>query len=255
MTDNPIADQKEQRLLRRSAVGGQRSARVAVLISANIEWQVIRALFPDARPQPSPFGEWFVVDLEVDGRREPVRFFHGGWGKIAAAASTQYVIDRWSPTLLINLGTCGGFEGEIEKGTIILVERTVVYDIVEQMGDREARIAHYTTDLDLSWLPQRYPQEVHRTLLVSGDRDLLPEDIPRLKAEFGAVAGDWESGAIAWVTARNGTRCLILRGVTDLVGTGGGEAYEGNIQVFVEGATEILRRLVDPLPAWIAEAV
>lgn len=48
-------------------------------------------------------------------------FFHGGWGKIAAVASAQYVIDRWSPELLVNLGTCGGFEGEITKGTIILV--------------------------------------------------------------------------------------------------------------------------------------
>lgn len=193
-----------------------------------------------------------MIDLDLGRRKEPVVFFHGGWGKIAAAASTQYVIDRWSPALLVNLGTCGGFEGEIEKGTIILAERTLVYDIIEQMGDYDEHIAHYTTDIDLSWLGGGYPQKVLRTLLVSGDRDLLVEDIPRLKAEFGAVAGDWESGAIAWVAARNNTRCLILRGVTDLVGSSGGEAYEGNIQVFVEGATKILSRLVDSLPGWIA---
>jgi adenosylhomocysteine nucleosidase len=96
---------------------------------------------------------------------------------------------------------------------------------------------------------------VRRTLLVSGDRDLMMDDIPRLKAEYGAVAGDWESGAIAWVAARNDTRCLILRGVTDLVGAGGGEAYEGNVQVFVEGATQVLRQLVDMLPAWITKEI
>ncbi|MBI1929447.1 hypothetical protein HYR99_35035, partial [Candidatus Poribacteria bacterium] len=109
--------------------------RIVVLISANIEWQVIRTLFPDIEPNPSPLGEWFVVDFDISERKEPVLFFHGGWGKIAAAASAQYVIDRWSPALLINLGTCGGFEGRIEKGAIILVERTIVYDIIEQMGD------------------------------------------------------------------------------------------------------------------------
>lgn len=90
--------------------------RIVVIISANTEWQVVRTIFPDVERQPAPLGEWFVVDLDVDGRREPALFFHGGWGKIAAAASTQYVIDRWSPELLVNLGTCGGFEGEIEKG-------------------------------------------------------------------------------------------------------------------------------------------
>lgn len=227
------------------------SPKVVVLVSADVEWRVVRRIYPGVEPRPSPLGQWFVVDLPVDGRTEPVVFFHGGWGKIAAAASTQYVIDRWHPDLLINLGTCGGFEGEIEKGTVLLVERAVVYDIFEQMGDHDAHIAHYTTDLDLSWLGDDYPMAVRRSLIVSGDRDLLAEDIPRLKAEFGAVAGDWESAAIAWVAARNDTRCLILRGVTDLVGASGGEAYAGNIHVFVEGATEVLRRLTDSLPAWL----
>ena len=228
--------------------------KTVVIVSANTEWRAILGLFPNAEPHPSTFGQWFVAQLSIDDRDEPVLFFHGGWGKIAAAASAQYAIDRWTPDLLVNLGTCGGFEGEIEKGTVVLVERTLVYDIVEQMGDYEAAIAHYATDVDLSWLEEPYPQDVRRTLLVSGDRDLLVEDIPRLKAEFGAVAGDWESGPIAWVAARNATRCLILRGVTDLVGRGGGEAYEGNIQVFVSNATEVMRRLVHALPAWIARA-
>lgn len=88
--------------------------RVVVIISANIEWDVIRTIFLDAALQSSALGEWFVVDQDVGGQREPVLFFHGGWGKIAAAASTQYVIDRWAPELLINLGTCGGFEGQYE---------------------------------------------------------------------------------------------------------------------------------------------
>jgi len=233
---------------------------VVVIISANTEWQVIRPLFPGAQMQPSPFGEWFLADL---GGGRTVILFHGGWGKISAAASAQYAIDRWAPALLVNLGTCGGFEGEIERGTIILVERTVVYDILEQMGDAEGAIAHYTTDLDLSWLDRTpevcghkrtHPQEVRRTLLVSGDRDLLPEDVPKLHAKYGTVAGDWESGAIAYVAARNKVRCLILRGVTDLVGGRGGEAY-GNIQLFREGAAQIMRRLLDRLPDWIARAI
>ena len=229
--------------------------RVAVIISANTEWRAVCTIFTDAELYTSPFGQWFVVELNVGGRKEPVLFFHGGWGKIAAAASTQYIIDRWAPELLINLGTCGGFEGEIQKGTIILVERTIVYDIIEQMGDGEEAIARYTTDIDLSWLGEKYPQDVHRSLLVSADRDLLAEDISRLKVQFGAVAGDWESGAIAWVAARNNIRCLILRGVTDLVGSSGGEAYKGNIHVFREAAAEVIKRLVNSLPEWIAKVI
>ena len=79
-----------------------------------------------------------------------------------------------------------------------------------------------------------------RGLLVSADRDILAGDIPGLVEKYGAVAADWESGAIAWVAQKNGLRCLILRGVTDLVGATGGEAY-GNIQVFHENTKTVMK--------------
>lgn len=180
---------------------------------------------------------------------QPYLFFQGGWGKIAAAASTQYVIDRWQPRLLINLGTCGGFEGRIEQGAILLVEKTLVYDITEQMGDAQQAIDHYTSEIDLSWLRPPYPLRVQRSLLVSGDRDLLVEDPPRLAQRYGAVAGDWESGAIAWTAKRNHTPLLILRGVTDLVGSTGSEAY-GDLALFERAAERILNQLIAALPGW-----
>jgi adenosylhomocysteine nucleosidase len=230
----------------------QAPAHTIVIISANTEWRVVRSQYPEPQLHPSPLGNWFVVTLDVGERVEPVIFFHGGWGKIAAAASTQYAIDRWSPVMLINLGTCGGFEGAITKGTILLVERTIVYDIVEMMSDYEAAIASYTTTLDLSWLGESVPHEVQRSLLVSADRDVQVGEIAQLKARYGAIAGDWESGAIAYIAARNNVRCLILRGVTDLIGETG-EAY-GNVGVFRESTEKVFQVLLRYLPAWIALA-
>jgi adenosylhomocysteine nucleosidase len=226
---------------------------IVVLISANTEWQVLRELLPDVDINHSPYGEWFLYSVgeSLTKTAQPIIFFFEGWGKIAAAGATQYAIDQWNPELLINLGTCGGFAGEIEKYAIILVEQTLVYDIVEQMGDQEAHITHYTTEIDLSWLNEPYPQQVTRTLLISADRDLIVGDIPFLKKQYAAVAGDWESGAIAWVAARNRVPCLILRGVTDLVGGEGGEAYDGNIEVFVEGTRKVLGDLLAALPGWL----
>ena len=189
-------------------------------------------------------GEWFDLALR-DGHS--ARFFHGGWGKISAAATAQYVIDHYSPDLLVNLGTCGGFAGRIEKGAVILVERTIVYDIIEQMTDSDEAIAHYSTQIDLSWLREPYPYAVRRGLLVSADRDILVEDIPMLVERYGVVAADWESGAIAWVAQRNRVRLLILRGVSDLVGAEGGEAY-GDYELFIRRTREVMRDLVVQFP-------
>jgi adenosylhomocysteine nucleosidase len=226
----------------------QDQIKVVILVSADAEWQAIRRLFPDVTMSASPFGEWFVQDTS---RR--IIFFQGGWGKISAAASTQYVIDRWKPALIVNLGTCGGFEGLVERGTIVLVESTAVYDIIEQMDDHLPFLDFYQTRIDLSWLAEPYPKPVMRTVMVSGDRDLLPGEVPDLIERYGAVAGDWESGAIAWVAARNGTRVLILRGVSDLVGSTGGEAY-GDYERYKQSAREIIGQLVDSLPLWLDHA-
>jgi adenosylhomocysteine nucleosidase len=225
---------------------------VVVLVSANAEWRVVREAFPSAVTASSPFGEFFSHRVAAGPRSIPIVVFHGGWGKISAAASTQYAIDRWRPRLLINLGTCGGFRGEIGRTEVILVDRTVVYDIVEQMGDASQAIADYSTDLDLAWATKgELPTGVRRGLLLSADRDILPADVPRLRAGYRGVAADWESGAIAYVARANRTPALILRGVSDLVGEGGGEAY-GNEAVFEEGTRRVMTNLIGQLPFWLS---
>ncbi|MCF6277260.1 MAG: 5'-methylthioadenosine/S-adenosylhomocysteine nucleosidase [Anaerolineales bacterium] len=213
-------------------------AEIVVLVSANSEWRVVKTFFPNAVIQHSPCGHFFNTRLNL----KPITFFHGGWGKVSAAASAQYVIDHFQPDLLVNLGTCGGFEGCVDAGTIILVERTIIYDIYEQMSDAASAIDFYATDLDLSWLPPVDDLPIRRGILVSGDRDILPEDIPMLIQRYAAFAADWETGAIAWVAQKNGSRLLVLRGVSDLVNTHGGEAY-GNVNLYHTRTDEIMRSI------------
>ncbi len=219
---------------------------VVVIVSANAEWDAVKTFCSGVEIQHSPFGEWFDANL----RDRSVRFFQGGWGKISAAASTQFVIDHFRPDVIINLGTCGGFEGRVEQGTIILVEKTAVYDILEQMTDGEAENAFYRTTLELSWLPRILPTPVLRGLLISADRDIVIGDIPSLIKKYDAIAADWESASIAWTAQRNAVRLLILRGVSDLVGEEGGEAY-GDYDLFRQRTTQIMRKLYEQLPDWL----
>jgi adenosylhomocysteine nucleosidase len=225
-----------------------------ILISADAEWRSVRRILSVNRFHRSPYGDWFSYRYpDLPGMTKPILFIHGGWGKVAAAGSAQYAMSRWQPKLLVNLGTCGGFKGEIERGEIILVEKTIIYDIYEQMGDPEEHIRYYVTNIDNSWIDKPYPLEVIHTLLVSGDRDLICDEVPTLKTKYGAIAGDWESGAIAWVAAKNHTPCLILRGVTDLVNANAGEAYDGNIGYFYESTDLIMNKLIDSLPCWLSK--
>ena len=84
--------------------------------------------------------------------------------------------------------------------------------------------------------------------LASGDRDLVVEEVPgvaRASASRRLVSD-------CLVAARNGVRCLILRGVTDLVGADGGEAYDGSVTFYRSQARVVMMRLLDALPDWLA---
>jgi len=188
----------------------------------------VTPLFPTAQIQTSPYGEYFFA--EAGGER--VLFFHGGWGKVAAAGSTQYVIDHFHPARLINLGTCGGVDGRIQRLDVVAIEKIVIYDIAEAMGGAEEAIAHYSTVLPL---PARLPVPVIQATMYSADRDLTAAGLQELEDAHRPIVADWESGAIAWVAERNATPVLILRGVTDLVGANKAEAA-GNRPFYLENA-------------------
>jgi adenosylhomocysteine nucleosidase len=230
----------------------QDSLQFVAIVSADAEWRAVAELFSDSRMDRSPYGEFFYHDS--GGWRGVV--MHGGWGKIDAAASAQYAITRWRPALVVNLGTCAGILGQIEKFELVLAERTVVYDITERMGDSAEAIRSYSTTIDLHWLGSRpLPSPARRSVLMSADRDLAPADVPLLRSRYQALAVDWESGAIARVASRNERRVLILRGVSDLVGEAADSETYGRPEVFEENTRTIMRQLFGVLPLWVDAAV
>jgi adenosylhomocysteine nucleosidase len=221
----------------------QKELRFAVLISASTEWRVVKPLF-SAAIHTSPYCEYFIAKVA----REEVLFFHGGWGKVAAAGSTQYIIDHFHPRRLINLGTCGGVEGRIKRFDVVVPERVVIYDIAEAIGDSQEAIAEYTTALPL---PAHLAVPVLKVTMYSADRDLTAAGLREIEGRFRPVVTDWESGPIAWVAQKNATPLLILRGVSDLVGPEHAEA-QGNFQMFETNAARVMQRLIGDLPQWMA---
>jgi adenosylhomocysteine nucleosidase len=227
---------------------GAGGPRVVAMISASAEWKVLRAQLPEAPQHDTPFGEWLVHRL---GGQDVV-FFHGGYGKVAAAGSTQYAIDRWHPALLVNLGTCGGFGGERKVGDIVLASETTIYDIVEMMGNPDEAIADFRTRLDTSAWPVRLAGRVVVGPIVSADRDLDPAAVAGLAAKYHAGVGDWESGAIAWVASHNHTPVLILRGVSDVVDAAGKDPTYNDVGAWERASVAVMASLValigDALP-------
>ena len=90
--------------------------------------------------------------------------------------------------------------------------------------------------------------------MYSADRDLVASAVADLTRRFpDVIAADWESASIARVAKRRGTRVLILRGASDLVGETRGEAT-GNLTLFQKNAAALMGQLLDDLRAIVAVA-
>lgn len=215
--------------------------KIVVLISAEAEWRSFKKLLPVTEYTKTPFGEQCSSTLD----NQEYQFVQGGWGKISASASAQHVIDTLHPDLIVNLGTCGGFEEYSQHDETIIATKTVVYDILEKMGDPVEAIRAYTTTIDTDWL-QDLPENTQKGILVSADRDVVSEDLKQL-AHHQAVAADWESGAIAWTAKRNNVPVIIARGVSDMISEHEAEAFN-NLTAFEEGTERVMRRLLAQLP-------
>jgi len=215
---------------------------VVALISASAEWKILRAQLTEPVQHDTPYGEWLVHRL---GGRDVV-FFHGGYGKVSAAGSTQYAIDRWRPALVVNLGTCGGFGTERKVGDIIAASETLIYDIIERMGDPAEAIEDFHTRLPPLW-PARLAGRVIAAPLISADADLDPAAVAGLAAKYHAGVADWESGAIAWVATHNHTPVIILRGVTDVIDFAGHDATYGAIGNWEQASIAVMATLVSLL--------
>jgi len=222
-----------------SLLSCSRHADTVIIISANAEWKALGAIIKpeNSRYKSSPYGQWFP--REINGRR--VIFFHGGWGKIDAAGSAQYAIDTFNPRLIINIGTAGGFPGKINKGDMLLVNRAITYDIYERMGEAGEAIDYYTTDLECPGVPMDKGLMIGP--IASADQDLLPGNVASLHRQYGALAGDWESSAIAHTAKKNKVQCYIIRGITDIVHPAGSETY-GDYAAFERETEKVMRRLV-----------
>lgn len=206
-----------------------------ILINAKSEWKAIKLFFSGVGIQNSPFGEYFINDRCL--------YFYTACGKSNAAAATQYIIDHWEPKYIINIGTCGGFLSQTEVGNVILVTETLMYDVLEEEGAVSETFDSYRSKLDLTAFNTVDIPVDHRGLMISADRDVLPEEVPGLIKKYAAMAADWESASIAHIAKLNRVPVLILRGVSDLISEQNAEMY-GDADLYEMRVEDVMKKLM-----------
>jgi 5'-methylthioadenosine nucleosidase len=179
----------------------------------------------EAEAEDQAYGFLFHTGrLRADGERVIVavagkhaRFGADAIGTIPAALLAHTAIDRFSPRLVINAGTAGGF---VRRGAAI--GDVYIGDEVTVFHDRRIPLDGFRA-MGLGHFPIHTPRALAETLglkvgiVSTGDSLDCTDEDDRQMASLGATLKDMEAASIAYVCEHRKVPLLLLKSVTDLV--------------------------------------
>lgn len=145
-----------------------------------------------------------------------------GVGKVNAASTTQRLIDKYSPDLVINTGVAGGIAKDISLGETVIASYLTYHDFdpLELFERYPPFSKHFTCDKRLIELAEKACDSIgakHRTgVIVSGDcfvNDIIIKET--IQNRFGAECTEMEGAAIAHTCMLNNVPFVIIRAVCD----------------------------------------
>lgn len=131
-----------------------------------------------------------------------------GVGKVNASSTTQFIIDKYSPQYIINIGIAGSLDSNLKAGETIIASKLFQHDFdVTAFGNPKGYMdngiepdkptAFYSDKNLVKKFISKYPAMKTKTI-VTGDIFVTDINLKNsIKKEFGADAIDMESAAIA----------------------------------------------------------
>lgn len=154
-----------------------------------------------------------------------------GVGKVEAAYTTQLLINKFSPKLVINIGSAGGLKADQNVGDIVIANKLSYHDFILDISQPYGGGERYTFEADKILVNQA--KEICETLQlnfhigwgVSGDQFVYRQSqVDFIKEYFDeALFCEMEACAVAHVCNRANVSWIILRGLSDIVVEEGNE--------------------------------
>lgn len=183
-----------------------------------------------------------------------------GVGKVNAAMCTAAMILSYAPSVVINTGVAGGIGEGVKIGNMVVASHTVQYDYdTTAIGEPKGfvmiggeGVVQLPTSAKHNAVLEKYAEKiyngVHTGVIATGDRFVAdPAFCLQLKAEFGAISCEMETGAVAQVCAVNKTPFCGLRAISDNANDEGSVDFETFAKSSAEKCIELLKDAVGEL--------
>lgn len=172
-------------------------------------------------------------------------------GKVNAAICAQAMIDNFDVDCIINIGVACSLSPDVCIKNVVIATDVCEYDIdMTAIGEPRGFIdglnkIKLTADEAISEKLARAAinrgEKIHRGSVASGDIFIADEELKNmLSADFNAICGEMEGGAIGHTCTANGIPFAVLRSISD----GGDENSQMDYPIFKKIAAEISTAII-----------
>lgn len=179
-----------------------------------------------------------------------------GIGKVNAATTTQFIINKYKPKYIINTGLAGSLTPSSKAGDIFIAEKMVQHDFdITAFGNPKGYMDNgiepdkptiYYSDKNLvnEFINKSKNKNIKTGTIATGDIFVSDKQTKNsIRKEFGADLVDMESAAIAQTAKRNNIPVIILRSVSDGLNESTDEYKQNKQDIALKSALTVLEIL------------
>lgn len=189
-----------------------------------------------------------------------VALLKSGIGKVNAAVGTTILMENYSPELIINTGSAGGFHEDLNVGDVVISSEVRHHDVDVtafnyEMGQVPGMPAAFLADSELVEIAQQAiadtPVEKHiHGLIATGDSFMAcPTRVEQTRQNFPEMAAcEMEAAAIAQVCHHYDAPFVIIRSLSDIAGKESNVSFEQYLEKAAKHSAMLVSNMVKLIP-------
>lgn len=177
-----------------------------------------------------------------------IRLIVSGIGKVSAAIATQAVINEFNPTAIINFGTVGGVKNDVSAKNYYAIDKCCQYDF--DVSDLDDVSIGYIQDYNCVFfnVNSNSIDFLEKRSLATSDRFTCKRQDVDTVLSLGCSVCDMEGAAVAQTCLSNSIPLYIIKGVTDVCGSGtNAEQFSENLKAVSSGFPDVIIKLIKTL--------
>lgn len=229
--------------------------KIAVIGAMEEEVELLRATLENAATETIANSEY----TQGTYKGKDVILLKSGIGKVNAAMSTTILLEKYQPDFVINTGSAGGYDENLDVGAIVISDEVRHHDVDAtifgyEMGQVPQMPAGFKADARLMDIAEQAVAEVgeHQSatgLITTGDSFMNdPVRVETVRGYFPTMkAVEMEAAAVAQVCYQFATPFVVIRALSDIAGKQSNISFDEFLPIAAKHSTQIVLKAIEKL--------